>query len=82
MGNKEPVAESNKTHLREILLLLTSWSWWLSTPMRLPKIVRGYKDPGIRDVLDMTESELIQRLSRLRRSSSWRATAFLRRGKT
>lgn len=73
------VPNEKAIYLKEIVRILTSRSWRYSAIMRLPRILRGRKDPRIEDCLDMTDSQLVQLLSRLQRSSSWKRTAVFRR---
>ena len=74
------VSAEGGSYLKEVVKILSSRSWRWSVFMRWPAMLRGRKDPQIVDCVDMSESQLAALLVRLRKSSSWRRTAFFHRG--
>ncbi len=70
--------EEGTSYLLEVIEILTSRSWRWSVINRLPKILKGRKDPTIADCFKMSDVQLISLLARLRNSSSWRRTAIFR----
>lgn len=64
--------------LRAVVEILTSRSWRWSWVNRLPKYIKGRRDPNLADCMAMSDAELVKLIVQLRRSSSWRRTAIFR----
>ena len=77
-SGRNALEEQDTNFLREVLAILSSRSWRWSAINRLPSTLKGKKYPEIVDCLDMNDAQLAALLNRLRRSSSWRRTAFFR----
>ncbi len=67
--------------LGDVMDILESGSWRLSAPLRLPAaLLRPASRVRLGTFLRMSDEELAHAAANLRRSRSWRATRFLRRG--
>ncbi len=67
--------------LGDVVDILESRSWRLTAPLRLPKAVfRPASRVRLSSFVRMSDAELAHAAANLRRSRSWRATRFLRRG--
>jgi glycosyltransferase involved in cell wall biosynthesis len=71
-------SEQKKLYLKKIAKVLSSRGWRYTSILRVPRYLRGKKDPRLADCLDMSEEELATLLGRLRRSTSLRIAGALR----